>query len=77
MPLPPPCPDPRLERAAAGLSPLERRVLELSAADGLDNHAIADRLGISLRRVQRLLARALIKFDRALDRDRRPWWCFW
>jgi DNA-directed RNA polymerase specialized sigma24 family protein len=56
---------------------LERRVLELSAADGLDNHAIADRLGISLRRVQRLLARALIKFDRALDRDRRPWWCFW
>ncbi|MES2136909.1 MAG: helix-turn-helix transcriptional regulator [Pseudomonadota bacterium] len=77
MPSPPPSPDLRLERAAACLSPLERRVLELSAADGLDNEAIADRLGISRRRVERLLARALVKFDRALDSDRRPWWRFW
>lgn len=74
-PLPPP--DPRLERAAARLSPLERRVLELSAVDGLDNESIADRLGISRRRVERLLARAILKFDRALDRDSRPWWRFW
>ena len=73
----PPSPDSRVERAAACLSPLEREVLELSAADGLDNEAIADRLGISRRRVERLLARALIKFDRAFDRDRRPWWRFW
>lgn len=77
MPSPLPSADPRLERAAACLSPLERRVLELSAVDGLDNAAIADRLGISRRRAERLLARAIVKFDRALDRDSRPWWRFW
>ena len=70
-------PGPRLERAVALLSALERRVLTLSAADGLDNQAIADRLGLSRRDVERLLARALVKLDCALDRDRLPWWRFW
>ena len=74
MPPRPPSNDSRLEKAAACLSPLERRVLELSAAEGLDNGAIAARLGISPRRVERLLARALVKFDRALEPQRRPWW---
>ena len=66
-----------VERAAAVLSQLEREVLVLSAGHGLRNEEIAARLCLSERRVERLLARALRKFDRALERQERPWWKFW
>jgi len=56
----------RVENAAATLSVLERDVLSLSAHLGLCNNDIAGLLGIRERRVERLLARALRKFDRAL-----------
>jgi DNA-directed RNA polymerase specialized sigma24 family protein len=55
------------EKAAASLSKLERDVLSLSAHVGLCNGEIAGLLGISERRVERVLARALRKFDRALQ----------
>ncbi len=67
----------RVERAATSLPPLEREVLVLSAGHGLNNRDIAARLGISERRAERLLARALRKFDRALHEPSRPWWRFW
>jgi len=66
----------RLERAAARLRPLEREVLVLSARYGLRTDEIAERLGISSRRAERLLATAIRKFDRALEREARPWWRF-
>jgi len=56
----------RVERAAARLTALERQILFLSAHVGLCNSDISGLLGISERRVERLLARALDKFDRAL-----------
>jgi RNA polymerase sigma factor (sigma-70 family) len=56
----------RIEKAAASLSALERDVLSLSSHDGLRNNEIAELLGIRERRVERLLARAVLKFDRAL-----------
>jgi DNA-directed RNA polymerase specialized sigma24 family protein len=56
----------RLENAAASLSALERDVLSLSAHVGLHNCDIAMLLGISERRVEKILARAIRKFDRAL-----------
>ena len=64
----------RVERASAALSAIEREVLVLSAGHGLGNAAIARRLGISERRAERLLARALRKFARALERPTAPWW---
>jgi DNA-directed RNA polymerase specialized sigma24 family protein len=67
----------RVERGAAALSPLEREVLILSAGHGLPSREIAARLGIGGRRAERLLARALRKFDRALDEGRRSWWRLW
>jgi len=67
----------RVERAAAALSPREREVLVLSAGHGLGTFEIAAKLGISERRAQRLLARALRKFDRALEQDGRRRWRFW
>ena len=62
----------RLEKAAAGLRPLEREVLILGAAEHLSNEQIAERLGITASAVERLLARALRKLDRALERQARP-----
>lgn len=54
----------RIKRAAAALSPLERHVLALSAGLRLSNAEIAARLGVSERRAERILAKALRKFDR-------------
>ena len=67
----------RVERAAAALSPLEREILTLSAGHGMRTREIAARLGIGERRVERLLARALRKFDHALCYPRRRWWRPW
>ena len=67
----------RTERAARALSPIERQVLALSAGRRLRNADIAARLGISERRAERILVRALRKFDRALEERPRRWWAFW
>ena len=67
----------RAERAAASLSPLERDVLVLSAGLGLRIDDIAARLGLGERRTERLLARALRKFDRAMAEPERPCWRLW
>lgn len=67
----------RLEQAAARLRPLEHEVLFLSARDHLANDQIAEHLGISTEAAERLLAKALRKLDRALERQERPWWRFW
>ena len=69
----------RVERAAAALSLLEREVLALSAGDRLRNGEIARRLDISERRAERLLARAIYKISRAIERQQRDerkhrWW---
>lgn len=61
----------QLEAAAATLRPLERRVFGLAARERLSNPEIAGRLGISVRRAERLLARALGKLDRALTEPKR------
>ena len=67
----------RVARAVARLSPLERQILVLSAGHRLRNDEIAARLGLSERRVERLLARALRKFDRALEPREQRWWSSW
>jgi len=67
----------RAERASAALTPLERDILVLSAGRGLDCAEIAARLGIGEARAERLLARALRKFDRAMHESPRRWWRFW
>jgi RNA polymerase sigma factor (sigma-70 family) len=67
----------RLEAAVSRLRPLERQVLLLSASEGLRTGELAARLGITPRAAERLLAKALRKLDRALERLGRPWWHFW
>jgi RNA polymerase sigma factor (sigma-70 family) len=58
----------QLEAAAARLRPNERAVFDLTARGRLSNTAIARRLALPVPTVERLLARALRKLDRALDR---------
>ncbi|PTS90580.1 hypothetical protein DBR17_01270 [Sphingomonas sp. HMWF008] len=56
-----------MRRAVAALPERERAVFWLCAVEGLDYRAIAERLGISLAEVERLLAAALLVIDRHLD----------
>lgn len=67
----------RLEKAASSLSPIEREVLVLSARERLSNVEIAARLGIAPEAAERILATALCRLDRALERQEGPWWRFW
>ena len=73
----PPLTPERLEKAAARLRPVEREVLVLSAREHLRNDEIAARLGITTEAAERLLATALCRLDRALERQERPWRRFW
>ncbi|MFS2108068.1 RNA polymerase sigma factor [Sphingomonas sp. Sphisp140] len=56
-----------MRAAVAALPELERSVFRLCAVDGLDYPAIAERLGIDIEQVERLLVAALIAIDRHLD----------
>lgn len=67
----------RIERAALKLRPLELEVLLLSAQDRLPNRVIAARLELSTRAVERILARAVYRLGRFMEREERPWWKFW
>jgi RNA polymerase sigma-70 factor (ECF subfamily) len=42
--------------------------------DGLSYHEIADGTGLSVRRVERHIARALYAIDRTLDGPPLRWW---
>ena len=67
----------RLESAVSSLHPIEREVLVLSARERLSIDEIAARLGVAPQVAERLLAKALCKLDRALERQERPWWKLW
>jgi len=67
----------KVRQAASALRPDEREVLRLAAADGLSNEEIGARLGLSPEQVVELLARALCRFGRALERKERRRWRFW
>ena len=67
----------RIEQAASRLRPIEREVLILSARERLSAYEIAGRLGITPQAAERLLATAICRFDRALERQERPWWKLW
>lgn len=64
-------------RIASRLDPLERKVLVLSARDGLSNEEIASRLAISPAEAERLLASALCRLSSALERKRKRRWRLW
>lgn len=60
-----------MRAAVAALPELERSTFRLCAVDGLDYPAIAERLGVEVEEVERLLVTALIAIDRHLDQASR------
>ena len=73
----------QIEQAAQCLRPMEREVLVLSARERLSSRAIGERLGMTPRKVEHVLARAIFKLTRAIDRQERAqrrkqaWRRFW
>ncbi len=74
----PPSSDPefleRLNQAIANLPHRDRDIFLAHRVDGLSYQEIADRTGLSLRRVERHIARALYGIDRALEGPPLRWW---
>lgn len=68
----PPVDPGRLEKAFRTLRRIEREVFRLSASEGLADDEIAARLRMPPRQVERLIASAIYKLDRLLDREERP-----
>ena len=74
--MPPSPTDPMLTReevhaAVAKLPALERAIFYAHRADGLGFAEIAERYGISVDRVEKLLTRSLGRIRRRIDRERR------
>jgi RNA polymerase sigma-70 factor (ECF subfamily) len=69
-----------LERMEAIVLRLPRMTREIFLAHRLDDmpyEEIARRTGLSVRKVERHMARAILALVRALDDPPRPWWRFW
>jgi RNA polymerase sigma-70 factor (ECF subfamily) len=74
-------PDPaqleRLTDAARNLPRLQRQVFLAHRLEGRGYGEIALRLGLSARRVERQMARAVCNIDRQLGGVRLRWWHRW
>ena len=62
----------QLEKAVSRLRSIEREVLVLGAREQLSNGQIAAHFGITVKAAEPLLASAICRLDRALERQERP-----
>jgi hypothetical protein len=68
----------RVDAALAQLRPKHQQILVLVAVEKLTYPDIAERLGISVKRVERRFANALCELDRILEAGgKSPWRCLW
>jgi RNA polymerase sigma factor (sigma-70 family) len=71
-------PDPatlkRLERAVRKLPRLQREIFLAARLDDMDYVEIAERTGLSVRDVDRQIAKALLSIVRRMDKQPRRWW---
>lgn len=74
----PPSSDPeflnRIEQAMLSLPPKTREIFIAHRVHGLSYQQIANRTGLSVRRVERHIARALYGIDRTLEGPPLRWW---
>jgi RNA polymerase sigma-70 factor (ECF subfamily) len=74
----PPSSDPellnRIEQAMLSLPPKTREIFIAHRVHGLSYQQIADCTGLSVRRVERHIARALYGIDRTLEGPPLRWW---
>jgi len=64
----------RIEQAMLSLPPKTREIFIAHRVHGLSYQQIADRTGISVRRVKRHMVRALCRIDRTLEGEPLRWW---
>ena len=67
----------RLETAFAKLNPAHQEVILMRRVECLTYPEMGIRLGLTVRQVERRLARAIYALDTALNEPQRPWWRFW
>lgn len=71
-------PDPetikRMERAVRKLPRLRREIFLAVRLDDMSYVEIAERTGLTVREVEREIARALVSISRSMDRQPRRWW---
>lgn len=71
-------PDPetikRMERAVRKLPRLQREIFLAARLDDMSYVEIAERTGLSVREVEREIARALLSIACRMDRQPRRWW---
>jgi DNA-directed RNA polymerase specialized sigma24 family protein len=78
--LPDPVPPELVERIQAITRRMPRLTREVFLAHRLDDmpyDEIARRTGLTIRQVERHIARAILLLDRGLRRKPRRWWKFW
>ncbi len=67
----------QLEAAMLTLRPRDREIFLAHRLDNMSYRQMAEITGLSIRQVQKRMARAMLDFDRALSgqpRQRRRWW---
>lgn len=64
----------RMEGAVRRLPRLRREIFVAARLDDMSYVKIAKRTGLTVREVEREIARALVSISRRMDRQSRRWW---
>jgi RNA polymerase sigma-70 factor (ECF subfamily) len=67
----------RMEAIMLRLPRLTREIFLAHRLDAMPYDEIARRTGLTVRQVERHIARAILALMRGVDREPRPWWKFW
>ena len=67
----------RIEAIMLRLPRLTREIFMAHRLDDMPYDEIAGRTGLTVRQVERHMARAILALMRELDGEPRPWWKFW
>ena len=67
----------RLQAIMLRVPRLTREIFMAHRLDDMSYEEIARRTGLTIRQVERHIARAILRLDRGLHDKPRPWWRFW
>jgi len=67
----------RLENAVASLPRLQREIILARRLDDMSYVEIADRTGLTIRQVERHMAKAIYKLTKQMDGHQLHWWERW
>ena len=67
----------RLEAIMRRMPRLTREIFMAHRLDDMPYEEIARRTGLTVRQVERHIARAILHLDRGLHGPQRPWWKWW